>query len=466
MLANLPPAVAVTQPFEPPFFRLTEAELHLLRRRAHCGPNHRFSDWKIACELSNLGRGWDGFVRTRNQATQEGKLAEFDQRLKAELDQNAQLGTSECDRSKQQPAGVLSSGNTRLPNGAISIATAKEAAGKTQQSSPASSSQKKPRPKNTNPTPIADPRDPRFINKNKLKVLAKKAIHRQTDNAEYHANPSHSKLSSELSGDASDTETKSNSSPKSGTNSHTQKTYLPPSPIGRRSGRNKTRPDYRIRSISEAERESEHGIQRDPSSAVSQPACSQPSRLTSPMTRDVYSQLPAPKFFSFRCKWNGCRAELINLAKLRKHMTVVHANEACTKLQCKWGECGRSDEEDFADPVLFVTIEELETHVESQHMTSVMWRLGDGPKNDLVVDLTSKAPDCPDYLFWNGVQITPSVKEQEIMSAAEERARQKRLKKALEDAAKRLEDSSSELDDDDDDEDDEEEDDENFPMII
>lgn len=393
-------------------------------------------------------------MRARNQTTLEGRLAEFEQQQEAELDQTAKLGFWKAGCSELEAEGIWPAHELPLPNGALSVAAAKEAAGRTKHHLSNQILGKRPKPQGLNSTSTTHSCDPvgvRSISKDRARFLAKKAVNHQTGDVGHHINSFHAKPAAKIREEMSNMEC--NSTDRSDTDRRRKKIFLPPSSIGRsRPRRNTTRPDYRIRTIAEAEFESEKDTQQKPSSIAY--LWSSP---TSPVPNDFYSQLRAPKFIPFLCEWKGCQAELINLAKLRRHMSVVHGREARIKLRCKWGECGRREEGEIANSVVFATMGGLDHHMESRHMVNVMWESGDGPKNDRVIDPVHNLPKLPDYLFWNGVQVTPSLKDQRIATAAEERTRLKRLEKALEVPAERLRENepfSSEMGEEDEEEDD------------
>lgn len=119
---------------------------------------------------------------------------------------------------------------------------------------------------------------------------------------------------------------------------------------------------------------------------------------------------------------------LNNLSILRNHVGVVHGPEARKKLRCRWGACGQFEEGDLAAPVAFATIEDLDHHAQSRHMVSLMWHMGDGRKGMGIVVDQSGHDDCPSYLFWNGKQVTPSVKDQKMETLEERRQRKERLR--------------------------------------
>lgn len=190
----------------------------------------------------------------------------------------------------------------------------------------------------------------------------------------------------------------------------------------RRSRRIQQRQNYQISSIPEAEHEDADRSATD----VKDKCLSNPPLPVSPSLREI-RDAAEPAFVDFVCQWKGCPAVLNNLSRLKKHIEVVHGHEAARSLQCRWSACGQVDEGDLATPASFGTIEELKKHVDTLHMRSVMWRLGDGPKGGPQLGVVSGSTDHPPgYLFCNGEQVSPWVKDQQIETAADSRRRKRR----------------------------------------
>lgn len=375
-------------PFDPPFFRLTHDEYRALRKKSHKPPAYKFSDFYLARQLRDLGRGWEGFIRAKKNAGREGRLESFQRQLQAELDETARL------RGKA------------LPVGAVSMNAAKDAASKIHLSSASHQRHKTRRPRrNQSPGVSRASVEVGNVENESTNHLQNAQTGRQDPNV------SHAGHSPELGEGPSDEEPQ---------RSHTDHPddCSPYIPMDRpRPRRVDKMPDYRIRTIDEAEREAEREASPD----------SQP-RQPSPSPREIYDAL-RPEFIQFICEWQGCRAVLNNLSRLKKHVGVVHGYEARKKLRCRWGTCGQFEDGDLATPVAFATIAELDDHVESRHMASLMWHMGDGRKGlGFVVD---PSDDCPPYLLWNGIQVTPSVTGQEVETLAECRQRKGRLKEFL-----------------------------------
>ncbi|KIH95198.1 hypothetical protein SPBR_03936 [Sporothrix brasiliensis 5110] len=90
-------------------------------------------------------------------------------------------------------------------------------------------------------------------------------------------------------------------------------------------------------------------------------------------------------FAPFVCEWTGCRAELHNMATLRKHVTVVHGRPAGAANTCQWRRCAdrqtvparyKDDTDTDADG------QTLLEHVEYQHLAPLEWHRGDGFVNN------------------------------------------------------------------------------------
>lgn len=93
---------------------------------------------------------------------------------------------------------------------------------------------------------------------------------------------------------------------------------------------------------------------------------------SSPTPRKIYETLK-PQFTEFPCRWKGCRAVLMNLESLKKHLSVVHSHEAQEHLRCQWDKCGRLN-----TPVFFSKLSDVDGHVMERHIQELAWRLGDG----------------------------------------------------------------------------------------
>lgn len=97
----------------------------------------------------------------------------------------------------------------------------------------------------------------------------------------------------------------------------------------------------------------------------------------------------APRYQSFKCKWQNCKAELHNLDTLKKHVHKVHMKETPrSTLECLWGDCGRkvtnvhtgsgmvfSKHSHFS----FMEVGKWREHLELRHFSPLSWEMGDGP---------------------------------------------------------------------------------------
>lgn len=153
-----------------------------------------------------------------------------------------------------------------------------------------------------------------------------------------------------------------------------------------------------------------------------------PPRQPSPPPRDLYHRLDPP-FLAFLCEWEGCKAELHNLETLRRHVNVIHVQEQEDGRCCMWGKCGRRE------PVLgFGGAEELEAHVEGEHLEPFAWHVGDGPANSSGrgVGREGSEDGIPGYLKdADGNQVTPSIRGQQVEDYVTWRDNRRKLKELL-----------------------------------
>ncbi|PSN72743.1 hypothetical protein BS50DRAFT_513576 [Corynespora cassiicola Philippines] len=149
---------------------------------------------------------------------------------------------------------------------------------------------------------------------------------------------------------------------------------------------------------------------------------SQPSGLRNvntgvnePIRIDSRSPSAAPRFQSFKCKWQNCQAELHNLETLKKHVLKVHRKETVRgTLECLWSSCGK--EVTQHDPMTGKMIERNEPqsfrneaswrqHIDGEHMAPLSWTQGDGPAGGL-----SDANDSEAYMSdAQGRRVTPRI---------------------------------------------------------
>ncbi|OLN92209.1 hypothetical protein CCHL11_01470 [Colletotrichum chlorophyti] len=149
-----------------------------------------------------------------------------------------------------------------------------------------------------------------------------------------------------------------------------------------------------------------------------------PPRAVSPPPRAIYESLN-PHFNTFICEWKGCKAELHNLATLRKHVIVVHAKN--TPFKCRWARCAEQQR-----PCMFSTLTDLKSHLEDLHMLAIAWQVGDGPQVSLKRYIPDDGSQLPNYLFDKaGNQITPSIRDQKEEDILTWRLNRRRLKDLL-----------------------------------
>ena len=93
---------------------------------------------------------------------------------------------------------------------------------------------------------------------------------------------------------------------------------------------------------------------------------------------------------SFKCRWEGCTAELHNLATLKTHVNRVHRSSTDERgfIKCHWSDCatGVIDQDTVTGMCTkkrnrksFTTISNWMQHLELLHFNPVSWELGDGP---------------------------------------------------------------------------------------
>lgn len=300
-----------------PFFSLTKQELATLRRSMGKGSAYtQFRDMTVARELDRLGRGWDGYLRAKDKAEQEGGTEGFWLHFSSEF--NTVLST------------------THLQPGAIALETAALAAQSNYTSSIG-------RLRSESAAEI------RWLRAN----LADSGL----------AGPD-SDLCNSRTGRLP---SYSPPIPEADSQIRQQESTVPV-PISRPK-RNLKRPDYRIPPLFESSPESS-----------SSPEV--PSRMTTPTPREIYDRTQ-PRFIQYLCEWNECKASLVNLETLEKHVRVVHAKEAGDALCCRWGHCGTGT------PTTYESPEDFSNHFETSHLTPIRWNLGDGQK---IHGVTEKAP--------------------------------------------------------------------------
>ncbi|EFX04655.1 hypothetical protein CMQ_1583 [Grosmannia clavigera kw1407] len=155
-------------------------------------------------------------------------------------------------------------------------------------------------------------------------------------------------------------------------------------------------------------------------------------------------------FRPFLCEWAGCRAELQNMATLRKHVVVVHGRAA----KCCWRKCA----ERTMPPALPTTGaggegETLMEHIEYNHLAPAEWHQGDGFANSgclgpPALRIGARAEDggpghlatvhLPRYLLdEEGNQVTPLLQDPLLEPAALSRSRAETMRR-LQDAYRQI----------------------------
>ncbi|KAH8202144.1 hypothetical protein TruAng_003722 [Truncatella angustata] len=160
-----------------------------------------------------------------------------------------------------------------------------------------------------------------------------------------------------------------------------------------------------------------------------------PNKAPELSMRETYLKNEA-KFPAFGCEWydpfeypggehgGTCPAELQNMETLRRHVYLVHGDKGAPNV-CRWKKCGQQPE-----PKVFATYEEWREHMEKEHLIPYSWHMGDGIQNRGIETLeVKKDPEkLPDYLFRDGLQVTPSIKDQQYEDTAGMLGRKRRLR--------------------------------------
>lgn len=187
-----------------------------------------------------------------------------------------------------------------------------------------------------------------------------------------------------------------------------------------RSGRQTQAPDYRLKRRRKAA-----------------------ARPDSPPPRELYLALK-PTFTRFLCEWSGCKADLHNMATLRRHVHVVHL-QARQKDRCLWGKCGQKSAMQHIDAAAFAE------HMEQAHLVPMTWHVGDGPRNswDWSTKLEADGEAVPDFLKdGDGNQVTPSTRDQEVEDLLTYRNNRRKLRELIMRRDENLESQSSDASED------------------
>ncbi|CAK3925025.1 hypothetical protein AC579_621 [Lecanosticta acicola] len=125
-----------------------------------------------------------------------------------------------------------------------------------------------------------------------------------------------------------------------------------------------------------------------------------------------------PHYQVYKCRWSGCTAELDNLDKLKKHVVKLHgAPDDEGNFQCRWDACTLTGQhvdsngnagDGGGEDATFEGIEQWMKHVDKEHIASVAWKLGDGPKGGTV---SEQYTDSDSYLSdRQGRSVTPIIR--------------------------------------------------------
>ncbi|CAI6247832.1 unnamed protein product [Periconia digitata] len=131
-----------------------------------------------------------------------------------------------------------------------------------------------------------------------------------------------------------------------------------------------------------------------------------------PITVQSRSPSMAPRYTSFKCKWEGCSAELHNLETLRKHVFKLHRKETSDgMLECLWSDCRKDTRVDLLSNVniesskSFASEKEWQEHLGQAHFQPLAWKLGDGQASGV-----SDTNDSEAYLSdAQGRNVTPRI---------------------------------------------------------
>ncbi|POS83348.1 hypothetical protein EPUL_004976, partial [Erysiphe pulchra] len=140
--------------------------------------------------------------------------------------------------------------------------------------------------------------------------------------------------------------------------------------------------------------------------------------------------VPDPIYHPFKCEWEGCHAELMNMEILRKHVYAAHGKKLEDgERRCLWGKCGLAWKETCTEEFTtaspnnnglvidsrksFLKRRDWKEHMEEIHLIPFSWHMGDGPCGSRLLK-PSTVWQQPYLFFADGQQITPSVASQPI----------------------------------------------------
>ncbi|KAJ4418096.1 hypothetical protein N0V82_005759 [Gnomoniopsis sp. IMI 355080] len=352
-------------------------ELRDFQKRSHQSSTYLFSDLLLVQELEKLGRGWSAFVRAKDKARRDGIIATFQSRLKAEMDETAHLGLAYKDAGANPK---LDEHGLPMPPGAVSLQAAEAKSREI--------ANKRKKKKRHRPTELKQP-----------------AMKRNQDEEPF---------DEDFESPYVPRRTK-----RKNVSMRTESSWM-----SLRPRRNLTRPDYKKTKIQETSQSS-----FEPSSGSSGDS----DIPSSPTPRNIFAELK-PHFTEFPCRWKDCKAVLLNLETLKKHLSIVHSGEAREHLRCFWDKCGR-----LRTPVLFSKLSDVDSHVLERHVDEIAWRLGDG------IGGVVGGPVVPDYSVNPPLRLFRKEDQTEALKKEEKGLSQREVQNADE--------TDTESSDDDDDED-------------
>lgn len=112
-------------------------------------------------------------------------------------------------------------------------------------------------------------------------------------------------------------------------------------------------------------------------------------REDSEQTPSGAEEKPPAEYVNFACKWEKCDRVLVNLATLRRHISIMHGKHDDVVTQgkvCMWHGCGNMDysaENDATPGTYCDNLKLFRQHMEDTHLKSVAFLYGDGAKTDV-----------------------------------------------------------------------------------
>jgi hypothetical protein len=119
----------------------------------------------------------------------------------------------------------------------------------------------------------------------------------------------------------------------------------------------------------------------------------EPDTILIDSTSSPSAPTKVPRYQSFKCKWQNCKADLHNLETLKKHVHKVHCKQTLRRtFECLWQGCGREvttfdpttgTQRGHHQPSSFSEERAWRDHLELRHFGPLSWELGDGPSSGL-----------------------------------------------------------------------------------